>query len=100
MQLALLLLLVLSLAVALFALQNADTVTVRFWPWEFQASVAILTLGALTVGACMAGLVSLAARLGRWTRRHAPAHPVSPPPPPVSSPPRPGDTPPLGPGVP
>ncbi|MGH7266541.1 MAG: LapA family protein [Candidatus Rokuibacteriota bacterium] len=92
MQLALLLLLVLSLAVALFALQNADAVTVRFWPWEFQASVAILTLGALTVGALMAGLVSLAARLGRWTRRHGP--------PPVSPPPQPADTPPLGPGAP
>lgn len=58
----------LLIAVAVFALQNPDPVTVRFLPWEIQASVAILTLAATATGAISAGLLGLASRLLRWQR--------------------------------
>lgn len=58
----------LLLAVAVFALQNPDPVTVRFLSSEIQASVAILTLVAAATGAVIAGLLGLAGRLLRWQR--------------------------------
>jgi len=75
MQLLLVVLSGLLLAVALFALQNSEVVTVRFWPWEFQASLAAVILGATAVGALIAGLLGLASRLRRWqrSRRAGPA---------------------------
>lgn len=94
MQLVLILFLLLLLAVALFALQNPDVVAVQFWPWKFHASVAVVTLGAMTVGAALAGLVGLAARLTRWTRRRAEPAVHGPE---VSLPPRPAGGPPIGP---
>ncbi|MBI2467421.1 MAG: LapA family protein [Candidatus Rokubacteria bacterium] len=79
MQLALVLLtLLLLLAVAVFALQNAQAVTVRFLHWQIESSVAILTLAAMTAGALAAGLLGLATRFRRWTRSRPPAGPAAP----------------------
>jgi uncharacterized integral membrane protein len=67
----LLLLIVLSvllLAVAIFALQNAQAITFRFLYWEIQSSVAVVTLGATAAGVLIAGLVGLVSRLRRWKR--------------------------------
>ena len=61
----------LLLAVALFALQNAEPVTVRFLHWQLQSSVAVVTLSATAAGAVVAGLLSLAARIMRWSRGRA-----------------------------
>jgi uncharacterized integral membrane protein len=69
MQALLALVAVLLLAVAVFAFQNPDAVTVRFLHWRLSASVAVLTIAAAATGALVAALVSLAARLVRWTRR-------------------------------
>ena len=75
---------VLLLAVAVFAFQNPDAVTVRFLHWELSASVAVVTIASAATGALAAALASLAARFVKWTRR--PGHssrtgpPVAPPP--------------------
>jgi len=68
MQLVFILFALLVLAVAVFALQNPDPVTLRFLAWQIQSSVAILTLGATAAGALIAGLLGLASRLRRWQR--------------------------------
>ena len=79
----------LLLAVAVFAFQNPDPVTVRFLHWQLSASVAVVTIAAAATGALAAGLASLAARFVRWTRRPGPPsrpgapagpHPGAPPP--------------------
>jgi uncharacterized integral membrane protein len=62
---------VLLLAVAIFALENAQAVTVRFLSWQLQSSVAVVTLAATTAGALIVGLVGLAGRLRRWKRGRA-----------------------------
>jgi uncharacterized integral membrane protein len=80
------LLTLLLLAVAVFALQNPHVVTLHFLAWQVQTSVAVLTLAATTVGAMIAGLIALAARLHRWQRTRAAAVTARPPAPP---PPRP-----------
>lgn len=59
---------VLLLAVAIFALENAQGVTVRFLYWELQSSVAVVTLAATAAGVLIAGLVGVASRLRRWKR--------------------------------
>jgi uncharacterized integral membrane protein len=60
---------VLLLAVAVFAFQNPDAVTVRFLHWQLSASVAVVTIAAAATGALAAALASLAGRFVRWTRR-------------------------------
>ena len=62
---------VLLLAVAIFALENAQAVTVRFLFWQLQSSVAVVTLAATAAGVLIAGLVGLASRLRRWNRGRA-----------------------------
>jgi uncharacterized integral membrane protein len=62
---------VLLLAVAIFALGNAQAITVRFLYWELQSSVAVVTLAATASGVLIAGLVGLASRLRRWKRGRA-----------------------------
>jgi len=62
---------VLLLAVAIFGLQNAQAVTVRFLSWQLQSSVAVVTLAATAAGALVAGLFGFASRLPRWTRGRA-----------------------------
>jgi uncharacterized integral membrane protein len=89
MQLLFIVLTFLLLVVALFALQNSEVVTVRFWPGQFQASLAAVILGAVAGGALIAGLLGLASRLRRWQRiRRAGSAAVAPGdallPPPVS----------------
>jgi len=79
---------VLLLAVAVFAFQNPDAVTVRFLHWRLSASVAVVTIAAAATGALAAALASLAARFVKWTRRPAgpsrpgpsETRPVAPPP--------------------
>jgi uncharacterized integral membrane protein len=71
MQLVFVLLTLLLLAVALFALQNSEHVTIRFWPWQVQASLAVVTLAATAVGALIAALLSWASQLRRWKRARA-----------------------------
>ena len=66
--LLLIILSVLLLAVAIFALENAQPVTVRFLYWELQASVAVVTLAATAAGVLIAGLIGLVSRLRRWKR--------------------------------
>jgi uncharacterized integral membrane protein len=62
---------VLLLAVAIFALENSQAVTVRFLSWQLQSSVAVVTLAATAAGVLIAGLFGLASRLRRWNRGRA-----------------------------
>jgi uncharacterized integral membrane protein len=79
---------ILLLAVAVFAFQNPDAVTVRFLAWQLSASVAVVTIAAAAAGFLAAALASLAARLVKWTRRPGPSPRTGPPvPPPPPSPP-------------
>ena len=62
---------VLLLAVAIFALENGQPITVRFIYWELQSSVAVVTLAATAAGVLIAGLIGLVSRLRRWKRGRA-----------------------------
>ncbi|HEY7141434.1 MAG TPA: LapA family protein [Methylomirabilota bacterium] len=75
---------ILLLAVAVFAFQNPDAVTVRFLHWQLSASVAVVTIASAATGALAAALASLASRFVKWTRRPGPssgARPTVTPPP-------------------
>ena len=63
----------LLLAIAVFAFQNPDAVTVHFLHWQLSASVAVVTIASAATGALAAALASLAARFVRWTRRPGPS---------------------------
>ena len=93
MQVLLSLVAILMFAVAIFAFQNPDSVTVRFLYWQLSATVAVVTIAAAAVGALAAALASLAARFIRWTRRPGPAArpsvPTPPPPTPTPTSPQP-----------
>jgi uncharacterized integral membrane protein len=79
----------LLLAVAVFAFQNPDAVTVRFLHWQLSASVAVLTIAAAATGALTVGLAGVATRFLQWTRRPADSSPARPPgEPPAESDPR------------
>jgi putative membrane protein len=58
-QTALITFLLLATGVALFAVQNAGPVTVRFGFWSLEMSLVVIILVAAAVGAVMASLVSL-----------------------------------------
>lgn len=58
-QLYLLFALLLTTLVAIFAVQNATEVTVRFLVWTFRTSVVIVILLSAGMGALLAALVSL-----------------------------------------
>lgn len=58
-QLYLIFALLLATMVAIFAVQNAQTITVRFLVWTFQSSVVVVILISAGVGALLAALVSL-----------------------------------------
>ena len=62
---------VLLLAIAIFALENAQAVTVWFLYWQLQSSVAVVTLAATAAGVLIAGLIGLVSRLRRWKRGRA-----------------------------
>ncbi len=71
---------VLLLTVAIFALQNAQAVTVRFLFWQLQSSVAVVALASTAAGVLIAELFGLASRLLRWRRgrpRPSPARPAA-----------------------
>jgi lipopolysaccharide assembly protein A len=87
----LILLSVLLLAVVVFALQNAQAVTVGFLFWELQSSLAVVALAATAAGVLIAKLFGLASRLLRWKRGRpvtGPARPAALPSEPGHSPPR------------
>jgi uncharacterized integral membrane protein len=87
MQALLVVVALLLLAVAVFAFQNPDAVTVRFLHWQLSASVAVLTIAAAATGALTATVASFATRFVQWTRR-----PGEPPrPDPTVEPPRESD---------
>lgn len=58
--------LLVAIFTALFALQNNESVTVRFLVWELDLSLALLILGATVLGAMLYLVASLG---GLW--RHA-----------------------------
>lgn len=64
MQLLLIAALAFAGAVAVFALQNAHVVSIRFFGWEREASVAIISLGSAALGALCAILTGLVRQLG------------------------------------
>ena len=91
MQVLLAVVAVLLLAVAVFAFQNPDSVTVRFLHWHLSAPVAVVAIASAATGALAAAMASLAARFVKWTRRQpgpTGTGPVTPPPaiPPPSRP--------------
>lgn len=56
-----------AVAIAIFALQNADQVTVRFLAWQIErAPVAAVILAAGAVGAILVGLIGF---VQRWKLR-------------------------------
>ncbi|MEE9154049.1 MAG: LapA family protein [candidate division NC10 bacterium] len=58
-QLYLIFALLLALLVAIFAVQNAERVTIDFLVWTFQTSLVIVILVSAGVGALLAALISL-----------------------------------------
>lgn len=58
-QTALIFFLLLATGVALFAVQNAGPVVVRFGFWSLELSLVVVILIAAAIGAMMASLVSL-----------------------------------------
>jgi uncharacterized integral membrane protein len=80
--LSLIVLSVLLLVLVIFALQNAQAVTVRFLFWQLQSSLAVVALAATAAGVLIAELFRLASRLLRWKRGRlvtGPARPAVPP---------------------
>jgi uncharacterized integral membrane protein len=59
MQFYLIVALTLATLVAIFAIQNAEQVTIRFLLWTFQTSTVIVILISAGVGALLAALLSL-----------------------------------------
>ncbi len=58
-QTGLILSLVLAIAVAVFAIQNAGPVTLRFGIWSVETSLVVVILVAAAAGAAMASLLGL-----------------------------------------
>lgn len=54
----------LAMAVALFALQNADQVTVTFLAWKLQSPLAAVILGSVAAG----GIIAILLNLPHWFR--------------------------------
>ena len=63
-QVALILSLVLATLVAVFAIQNATSVTLRFGIWSVETSLVVVTLVSVAAGAAVASLL----RLPGWIR--------------------------------
>jgi uncharacterized integral membrane protein len=62
---------VLLLAVVMFALQNAQAITIRFLGWQLQSSVAVVAVAATAAGMLIAELFGLARDLLRLKRELA-----------------------------
>lgn len=71
MQLIYLLVTLFALAIAIFALQNADPVQLRFLRWTFESSVAVVTLGSAALGA----LIAVGLGFVGWVRRRTARQP-------------------------
>jgi uncharacterized integral membrane protein len=63
-QVALVLSLLLATMVAVFAIQNATSVTLRFGIWSVETSLVVVTLVSVAAGAAVASLL----RLPGWIR--------------------------------
>lgn len=59
MQILLLLTLVFAVLVAIFAIQNAHLVTIYFLKWQFEASLGLIILFSLLIGAVLLGVFDL-----------------------------------------
>src|SRR4029453_2945186 len=70
---------VVLLFVVIFALQNAQAVTIRFLFWRLESSMAILPPAFTAAGVLIAELVRLGNRLLRWKRGRHPLEPPRPP---------------------
>jgi len=68
-QLIYLLVTLFALAIAVFALQNAEPVKVQFLRWTFESSVAVVTLGSAALGALIAMGLGLVGRVRRRAGR-------------------------------
>jgi len=55
--------LLLAITTAAFALQNTDTVAVKFLVWEYHTSLVLVILGSVGSGVVLALLASIG---GRW----------------------------------
>ncbi len=93
-QIALILSLVLAAGVAMFAVQNAGPVLIRFGFWSVELSLVVVILVALAVGAVLASLIGLPGwlrdrrRLRQQSRQLEALRVTQPPPtPPPSLPP-------------
>ena len=73
MSIKLLLVLLLMLVVALFSVQNAETMTVRFLYWQFAMSQALVIMLAAICGALAGAIV------GAVMAREKPERPAAPP---------------------
>ena len=70
MQLLTIVSLLFAAVAVLFALQNTAVVTVSFFAWEFQSSLAIVLLLAVVVGALLMGLLSTPATVKlQWAKK-------------------------------
>ncbi len=65
MELYLILAAVLGIFIAIFAIQNAVAVTVKFLLWEFQSSLAVLIIISMLAGMLLVFLLSIPGRLKR-----------------------------------
>lgn len=58
MQRNLIIALIFALLIAIFAMQNAVSVTLSFFNYSFQTSLVVVVLGSIAVGALIMGLFS------------------------------------------
>ncbi len=65
MEVYLILAAMLGIFVALFAIQNAASVTVKFMFWQFQSSLAVVIILAMLAGMLLVFLLSIPGRLKR-----------------------------------
>ncbi len=65
MELYLILAAILGIFVAIFAIQNAAAVTVKFLLWEFQSSLAVLIIISMLAGMLLVFLLSIPGRIKR-----------------------------------
>ncbi|MDN5941951.1 MAG: LapA family protein [Nitrospira sp.] len=56
---------VFALLIAMFAIQNHSVVTVRLFSWEYETSLALVILSAVTIGALLTFVASLGSRIRR-----------------------------------
>ncbi|MBO8141439.1 MAG: LapA family protein [Firmicutes bacterium] len=63
MQFLFVLALLFALAVAVFAVQNAEPITVNLIRWQLETSLVVVVLGSAATGAMVAGLVGLVRQL-------------------------------------